>query len=375
MRILLTTDPIGGVWTFTQELSEQLVGRGHHIHLLSFGRSLSPIQTKWCQSLERSAGGAFSCQSSEVPLEWMQENDRVWPEGEAIVAAAIGSFAPDLLHANQFCFGALAGTLPRIVTAHSDVLSWAEACRPAGLEESEWLQTYRSLVGEGLARATAVTAPTHWMADALAQRWQLPSKVHVIANGRTLIAQKEPGKRKMQALSAGRLWDEAKGTDVLLARDWPMPVLLAGEESFEGSRVVSEAESVRSLGTLSEQDLFALMNESAIYIATSRYEPFGLAPLEAALHGCALVMRDIGPFRELWGNCALYFSGAPELAGTLERLANDPELLSAMGEAARRKAQQFTADAMAESYLQLYAEALGHTDRTSHRAGWERDAA
>ncbi len=44
MRILMTTDTVGGVWTFTSELTEQLLQRGHEVYLVSFGREPSPEQ-------------------------------------------------------------------------------------------------------------------------------------------------------------------------------------------------------------------------------------------------------------------------------------------------------------------------------------------
>ena len=43
----------------------------------------------------------------------------------------------------------------------------------------------------------------------------------------------------------------------------------------------------------SEAELMALLARSSIYIATSIYEPFGIAPLEAALCGCAVIANGI----------------------------------------------------------------------------------
>jgi glycosyltransferase involved in cell wall biosynthesis len=59
----------------------------------------------------------------------------------------------------------------------------------------------------------------------------------------------------------------------------------------------------------------------------SLYEPFGLAPLEAALRGCALVLSDIGSFRELWDGCAAFFprGDAEVLAAVLAELEADPK--------------------------------------------------
>ena len=43
---------------------------------------------------------------------------------------------------------------------------------------------------------------------------------------------------------------------------------------------------------------------------TALYEPFGLAVLEAAQAGCALVLSDIPTFRELWDGAALFVAAA-----------------------------------------------------------------
>ena len=45
--------------------------------------------------------------------------------------------------------------------------------------------------------------------------------------------------------------------------------------------------------------------EAAIFARPARYEPFGLAILEAAQAGCALVLGDIPSLRELWADAAL----------------------------------------------------------------------
>ena len=54
-------------------------------------------------------------------------------------------------------------------------------------------------------------------------------------------------------------------------------------------------------------------SRATVYAAPSLYEPFGLAPLQAALHGCALVLSDIGSFRELWDGCAEFVPPGDDL--------------------------------------------------------------
>ena len=100
--------------------------------------------------------------------------------------------------------------------------------------------------------------------------------------------------------------------------------------------------------------MLTLFCESAIYICTSQYEPFGLAPLEAALCGCAVLASDIASLHEVWGDAALYFSGPESLSSWLWRLSDHPCLLNESREIAGNRAREFTADRMTAGYLELF---------------------
>jgi len=298
MRVLLTTDTIGGVWTFTDELSHQLLQRGHAVALVSFGRKASSWQRESMNRLEKEYAARFSFTSSLAPLEWMEQNHRAYDDGASVLLDTARDFRADLLHCNQYCFGALPIDLPKLITAHSDVLSWATACRPQGLEYSDWLVQYCELVQRGLDSADVVVAPTRWMINALRDGFDFSCEAKTIYNGRTLSTNDGPLKRLLRAVSAGRLWDEAKGLKTLLEIDSPMPIVVAGEETFvDGEQ--RNLHKIKALGSLSEPEVLKVFCTSSIYIATSIYEPFGLAPLEAAGCGCAIVARELPSLREV----------------------------------------------------------------------------
>ncbi len=356
MRILLTTDPIGGVWTFTKELSTGLLRRGHSVALVSFGRALSREQTGWCRNQARLYGRAFRFDCSAVPLEWMRSNHATYLDAEPLLRRVADSFAPDVLHTSQFCFGRIPLTVPRIVTAHSDVLSWTAACRTPHTHPADWLSRYRSLVQEGLDAADAVAAPTRWMLHALAEHFALPSPTRVIANGRTLTPLTLPPPRQLQAVSVGRLWDQAKNLSLLTAIEPPMRLLVAGEREHEHSAAPAQLGQTTLLGLLTEAELLTLFHASSIYLAPSIYEPFGLAPLEAALCGCAVLANDLPSLREVWGEAALYFTDSNSLAAILRHLAASPEALARAQQAAHRRALHLSAARMTDAYLDLYTE-------------------
>jgi glycosyltransferase involved in cell wall biosynthesis len=78
----------------------------------------------------------------------------------------------------------------------------------------------------------------------------------------------------------------------------------------------------------------------------ARYEPFGLAVLEAAQAGCAVVLSDIPTFRELW-DCAAVFVDADNssrLAHVLGALARSPRRCAHLGHLARQRAASLAAE-------------------------------
>lgn len=362
MRILMTTDTVGGVWTFTKELTQELLKNQCSVALVSLGRKPTRDQQAWADAQYATWGKHFRYDALDIPLEWMTENARAFSEAAPRLEKIATEFGAELLLSSQFCFGALGIDIPRAVVAHSDVLSWAEACRPGGLEESEWLDTYRELVQKGLAEADALTAPTQWMLDALAKGFRLPNERRVIANGIAAPQKNLSSERLTQAVTAGRLWDEAKNLRMLEAVDSPIPILIAGETAHESKNIGTYDTDVTLLGLLEHDKLLEVFSESAIYICSSRYEPFGLAPLEAAMCGCAVLAHDIPPLHEVWEDAALYFSDVNSLSSWLWRLSDHPWLLNEAREIAGNRAREFTAGRMAEGYLNLFRSMLSESN-------------
>lgn len=361
MRALITTDTVGGVWTFTQELAGQLLSRGWSINLVNLGRAPSEPQQRWFEQTASQWSGQFSWAALDVPLEWMEENHRAWAEAAPALVRMAREFGAELLHSNQLCFGALPVNIPRIVTAHSDVLSWARACREAPLEDSPWLRRYLELVRPGLSQAHAIVTPTEWMANSLLEEFPLRKRPLVIPNGRT-IPEPEDSSRKLQAIIAGRLWDEAKNVGMLREVRSPIPLLLAGDAHAGAGTTKVAPTGVTFLGSLASEELLQIFRESAMYLCTSRYEPFGLAPLEAALCGCAVLANDIPSLREVWRDGALYFHDADSLTALLNQLCNAPDELSAAQQRSLERARMFTGSRMAAGYEHLFQHWITHAE-------------
>ncbi len=106
-----------------------------------------------------------------------------------------------------------------------------------------------------------------------------------------------------------------------------------------------------------ERQIVQTLARAGIYAATSQYEPFGLAPVEAALSRCAIIASDIPTFRELWDGAAVFFrnNDAVSLCRAVESLQRDPALRRAQGNLAYLHARQsFSAERMVAGYRNLY---------------------
>jgi glycosyltransferase involved in cell wall biosynthesis len=358
-RVLMTADAVGGVWTYTLELARGLGERGTEVMLAVLG----PEPT----SDQREAAIAVPGLVLLVPkleLEWQDRAGPLPPEACQRLLGLEEAFRPDIVHCNGFREAAAGFSVPTVVVAHSCVRTWWEACRHEALPP-EW-SAYTSGVRVGLAAARAVVAPTEAFLADFATAWGRLPRPRVIANGLDLDLPPARHRRPV-ILTAGRLWDEAKNSAALarIARDLPWPVLMAGEPVADGTN-----EAVRCLGHLPRHALHEVMAEAAIFVAPARYEPFGLAALEAAKLGCALVLSNLPSFLEVWGDAARFVP--PDDTGALRRslrdLIDDHEALGRLQAAAGARARAFSRQPMVDRYLALYGELLAGNDGRKGRA-------
>jgi len=357
MRILVTADTVGGVWTYTRELVTGLIRRGFEVVLVSFGGIPLPRQTRWIHGLSR-----LDYRPTAFKLEWMQDcMDDLHASAEYLESVAEET-RPHLLHLNQFYYGGLKYRVPRLVVAHSDVVSWWVAVHGCEPPDSSWMRWYRRIVTRGITSATAVVAPSRWMIEQISRHYTQPPQGSVIHNGRTpSLFHANPVKEKM-ITTVGRLWDSGKNAALLLQEEMPWPVCIAGSEKHPEREGATAQQSERRPGVQflpqqSEEQLCDLLGRTAVYAAVSRYEPFGLAPVEAAFSGCAIVASHIESFRELWGNAAVFFrnNDSGSLRQALTDLAEDPDFRQDSAQRAYNHAQRwFTADRMVQRYVTLY---------------------
>lgn len=356
MRILMTTDSVGGVWTYTTELCKALARYGCDVELACLGGPAGEARRREIANLRH-----VRLHESGYRLEWM---DDAWSDVEQsarwleLLCRQTGS---NLAHLN--CYGAAAAQfdVPVLLVTHSCVHTWWRATRGTDPDpEPDWLR-YRNCVMHALCSAECVVAPTAASLAATDECYEevnLNGRAQVIHNGvdigRWSTTRLASGRF---VLAAGRVWDEAKNLRQLvsIAPELPCPVMIAGEGDLDASS------GAVTLGQLPRAELLSWYRRAAVFAHPARYEPFGLAVLEAALAGCPLVLGDIPTLRELWQDVAVFVDPDDTRAwrDTLNRLLADGDERRRRGVLARERGLRFGASRMAAAYMTCYRQLLG----------------
>jgi len=361
MHVLVTSDTLNGNWTYTRELVSGLITRGLRVTLASFGEIPLPEQTAWMEPLH-----GLAYHPTAFRLDWMQEGQRDFDDASAYLCSLVKEIRPDVFHSNHLCYGALPISIPRIVVAHGDLITWWKAVHGREPKDSAWLRWYRQIIARGTAEASAVVAPSEWMLNTVRSCYSACAREMVICHGRNPIFFNPYVAKEESVLAIGRLLDPAKQVNLLTQEMHPVPVCIVEEDSVELSpRVPVRADvkfsdgnaGVSLKGPQSEAEMRLLYSRAALYAGTYRYDPSGMTVIEAALSRCALILNDIPSLREIWGSAAVYFrtNESESLAEAVRILTADVQLRRNFANRAFQRAREsFNAHRMTDNYIQLY---------------------
>ncbi len=359
LKVLMTTDTVGGVWVYSLELCKALESQGVEIYLAALGAWPSPAQEKAVESLKN-----VRFYRSDYKLEWMEEPWFDVEQSRKWLNSIYHTVEPDIVHLNNYAHIEESWSTPVITVFHSCVQTWWQAVK--GHRAPHGWDQYTRTVEESLEASDVVVSPTRAILTKARQTHGFTTEAKVIYNGRQ-IGQKRAKKEDI-ILCMGRIWDEAKNLSLLsrIAQKLPWPVYVAGESINPDTGVECNLEHVNFLGKLSPEQVQEWMSRASIYVSPTRYEPFGLAILEAAANGCALVLSDLDTLKEIWDEAALFFGPEDEVEAEkhLIRLIQDPSLLQSYSRRALERAAYFTAEKMGEAYYNLYSEVLNKTPKT-----------
>ncbi len=362
-RVLMTADAVGGVWTYAMDLARGLSSAGCEVILAVLGPRPSAEQS-------RAAGAAsgVTVLNTGLELDWRAG------DSEAIVAAgrwlekAAEAFAVDIVHLNSPALAADARfRAPVLGVCHSCLATWWAAVK-SGPMPADFVWRTEAL-RRGLLACGALIAPSRAFADATAGAYGIP-RPGIVLNGRAPVASSISGRREPVVLGVGRLWDEGKNAAALdaAARRWGGRVRLAGSTTGPDGQSVQLAHA-EAIGACGAEAVAREMTRAAIFASAALYEPFGLAVVEAAGAGCALVLSDIASHRELWDGAAQFADARrpEEFAELFDRLLGDEDERRVWAERARRRAARYTVERMTAGVLAAYGD-LTRSPRGLQRA-------
>lgn len=143
-------------------------------------------------------------------------------------------------------------------------------------------------------------------------------------------------------------------------------LVLAGQRWFGAGPIEQQVQAlkargvdVRPLGYLDERVFYALMQRAGVFVFPSRYEGFGLPPLEAMHLGVPTIVSTQGSLPEVCGEGALQVDpdDGAALAARLDELLGDAALRAQWARKGRARASHFRWRRTAEATERVYRRA------------------
>lgn len=350
IRAMIIADAVGGVWQYATDLAAALPCHGVQPTLVVNGPAPGEAQ--------RAAAAGVEMIETGLALDWIAADPSVVRHAGARLAALAYKLRVDVVQLNAPAYAAdVTFPCPVVAVAHSCVATWWAAVEDGELPRD--LAWRGEQTRAGLRAADAVLAPSH--AFAAATRATHGVAVQAVHNGRRALPVR-PAAVHDYAMTAGRLWDRGKNVRVLdrAAARLGVPFYAAGAtEGPHGERM--EFNTLVPLGSLGVTALADRLGPKPVFASAARYEPFGLAVLEAAQAGCPLVLSDIPTFRELWADAALFVPTDDDaaFADAINALIGDEAARAAAGAAASARAARYSVGAMAAATASVLKGAVG----------------
>ncbi|HEV3225349.1 MAG TPA: glycosyltransferase family 1 protein [Acidimicrobiales bacterium] len=274
----------------------------------------------------------------------------------------------DVVHGPNFVVPPAHGA-GALATVHDlTFIRYPELCTPDVLQ-------YGALLRRAVRRGAHMHTVSQFVADEVVDAFAVESsRVHVVPNGVDPI---EPGDAAVGCrLAGGDRYVLALGTieprkdlpslvaafDALAGADHELRLIVAGQDGW-GTNSFDQAagrahhrERIVRLGFVDDASRAALLAGASAFAYPSKYEGFGLAPLEAMAAGIPVVTTRTGALPEVLGDAARFVppGAVDELAAALAAVLDDSPARSALVTAGRARAARYSWDECADGIVRVY---------------------
>ena len=356
VRPLQGRDRVRGIGTYVRGLLAGLTEEGfdNQLGLLVDGREPLP-------ELPRGDFVAFAVRP--------RYRGRAAPLEEAVtMPRKLDRIRPGVYHATSLALPARSA-IPTVVTLH-DLIPWALGGSALRGERLRWWLGRRLL-----RQADVVIAVSRQTADDARRLAGVdPATVTVIPEAAAAVfAPREEAAERVRArfgleapylLYAGAL--DARKDPAGLLRAWEVvrgegldvPLVLTGDPGPQAPRELGAA---RRVGQVGVEDLADLYSAAACLLYPSRYEGFGLPPLEAMACGCPVVTYRNSSLPEVLDEAAVFVDDgdAAALGRAAAALVRDPARAARLRRGGLVRARSYSWRRTARQTIRVYEQLLG----------------
>ncbi|MCU1357174.1 MAG: glycosyltransferase [Acidimicrobiales bacterium] len=361
-------DPPTGVGVFTGELLDGLARRDD-VDLAAFAISLRGRRrlADVVPPGVRTAGRPFPARVAR----------RAWLRVDRPTARSLVGRTIDVVHGPNFVVPPGGRGVAEVVTVHDlTALHFPELCTADVLQ-------WPPLLARALGRGAWVHTVSGSVADEVRTAFPAAAdRVVAIANGVRPPAPARPGSDEAagRRLAGGGRFVLAVGTveprkdlpslvrafDALAADDADLRLVIAGPDGWGAEALTAAVDAaahrrrIVRLGWVDDQQRLALMRAASVVAYPSRYEGFGLVPLEALAVGTPVVATAVGALPEVLGDAApLVAPGdGAALAAAIDQVLTDDELRATLLARGAERVAAYRWEDTVDGIVDLYRRAL-----------------
>jgi glycosyltransferase involved in cell wall biosynthesis len=233
---------------------------------------------------------------------------------------------------------------------------------------------YEQVIKRAVAKAQAIIAVSEFTAQDIKKYFKLSDKqaekIRVVYEGVTISKQQTSATLKLPDkffLYVGNAYphknlDWLVETFKLFIAEHPnYHLMLVGKKNYFYQRLAEKFADLPSLilpGFVPDNELFAYYKAAKAYIFPSKYEGFGLPPLEAMSQDLPVLSSNAGPMPEVLGPAAKYFdpNDTEELLCLMSEIVEDNDLRNNLIHAGQIQIKKYSWAKMAQKVLEIYKQ-------------------